>query len=122
MDRIASYERELSAALIGAIQNVAGGVIYGIADPERLGERVPTVSFTVDGVTPSGLASALSDAGFGVRSGHMYSPRLMNRLGVMPEGLVRVSLVHYNTVAEIARFGEALSATVESLRRTPVRV
>jgi cysteine desulfurase family protein (TIGR01976 family) len=122
MDRIASYERELSSALTAAIRKVAGAVIYGVADPQRLGERVPTISFTVDGVTASALASRLSDAGIGVRSGHMYSPRLMSRLGVMPEGLVRVSLVHYNTVAEVARFGDALSAAVESLRRTPARV
>ena len=28
----------------------------------------------------------------------------MQRLGLMPGGAVRVSLVHYNTPAEIARF------------------
>jgi selenocysteine lyase/cysteine desulfurase len=38
----------------------------------------------------------------------MYSPRLMARLGLLPGGAVRASLVHYNTSAEIARFGEAL--------------
>jgi selenocysteine lyase/cysteine desulfurase len=39
----------------------------------------------------------------------MYAPRLMARLGLaMDRGAVRVSLVHYNTVDEIDRFGEAL--------------
>jgi len=45
-----------------------------------------------------------------VRDGHMYSPRLMRRLGLSPEtGAVRASLVHYNTLAEIQRFGDTLA-------------
>jgi selenocysteine lyase/cysteine desulfurase len=39
----------------------------------------------------------------------MYSPRLMRRLGLSQEsGVVRASLVHYNTIEEIRRFGEVL--------------
>ena len=46
---------------------------------------------------------------FGIRDGHMYAPRLMARLGLaMDRGAARVSLVHYNTLDEIHRFGEAL--------------
>jgi selenocysteine lyase/cysteine desulfurase len=45
----------------------------------------------------------------GIRDGHMYSPRLMRRLGLAPEsGGVRVSLVHYNTVEEIHRFRDLI--------------
>jgi selenocysteine lyase/cysteine desulfurase len=36
----------------------------------------------------------------------------MARLGLLPGGAVRASLVHYNTVAEIARFGAALREIV----------
>jgi len=46
-----------------------------------------------------------------VRDGHMYSPRLMQRLGLSKEsGAVRASLVHYNTLDEVRRFGNALAA------------
>jgi selenocysteine lyase/cysteine desulfurase len=39
----------------------------------------------------------------------MYAPRLMQRLGVPVEsGVVRASLVHYNTFAEIHCFGNVL--------------
>jgi selenocysteine lyase/cysteine desulfurase len=39
----------------------------------------------------------------------MYSPRLMQRLGLSQEsGVVRVSLVHYNTIEEIHRFANVL--------------
>jgi selenocysteine lyase/cysteine desulfurase len=42
-----------------------------------------------------------------IRDGHMYAPRLMQRLGLRREsGAVRAS--HYNTVEEIRRFGDVL--------------
>ena len=46
----------------------------------------------------------------------MYSPRLIRRLGLLPAGAVRASLVHYNTAAEIARFGTALREVIEEGR------
>jgi selenocysteine lyase/cysteine desulfurase len=51
----------------------------------------------------------MARAGIGIRDGHMYTPRLMKRLGVrVDSGVVRASLVHYNTVEEIHSFGNAL--------------
>ena len=113
---IAQYERDLSAALLDAIERVPGSTVHGVRAGEDLGKRVPTVSFTIDGVESSALAAALAAHDVGVRSGHMYAPRLMRRLGVPAGGLVRASLVHYNTVAEIARFGSILEEAVETLR------
>ena len=49
-------------------------------------------------------------AGIGIRDGHMYAPRLMKRFDLAKEtGAVRVSLVHYNTVAEVHRLGNVLN-------------
>ena len=56
------------------------------------------------------MTEGLARANIGIRDGHMYAPRLMKRLNVPVEsGVARVSLVHYNTVQEIYRFGNALS-------------
>jgi selenocysteine lyase/cysteine desulfurase len=45
----------------------------------------------------------------------MYSPRLMKRLGLTKDaGAVRVSLVHYNTFAEIHRFANVLAGLKRS--------
>ena len=42
--------------------------------------------------------------------GKAYDSRLMRRLGLtMESGAVRASLVHYNTVEEVRRFGSALA-------------
>ncbi len=116
MEAVAAYERTLSAALLDAVRSVDGAAVHGLTDARRLDARVPTVSFTVDGLPASRIAVGLAGRDVGVRSGHMYSPRLMRRLGLMPEGTVRVSLVHYNTAGEIERFREALAATVAELR------
>jgi hypothetical protein len=77
---------------------------------------VPTLCFTVAGRDSSAVADRLAAKNIGARSGHMYSPRLMKRLGLMPAGVVRASLVHYNTLDEIARFGNALSEIARTKR------
>jgi cysteine desulfurase family protein (TIGR01976 family) len=112
MTAIAAYERTLSAALLDEAATVPGLTVHGVTDRARLDERVPTLCFSVAGRDPSAIAEGLAARDIGVRSGHMYSPRLMARLGLLPGGAVRASLVHYNTTAEIARFGEALREVV----------
>jgi selenocysteine lyase/cysteine desulfurase len=86
--------------------------VHGVTDRARLHERVPTLCFSVAGVASSAIADGMAAREFGIRSGHMYSPRLLSRLGLLPGGAVRASLVHYTTTDEIARFGEALRKTV----------
>lgn len=52
----------------------------------------------------------LARRNIGVRDGHMYAPRLMNRLGLAAEsGAARASLVNYNTRKEVREFGSALA-------------
>ena len=109
MNAIRAYEGMLSLELLRAFKQV-GAIVYGIRDPERLHERVPTFCFNLPGVHPALVTETLADAGIGVRDGHMYAPRLMRRLGVAPDsGVVRVSLVHYNTLEEIHRFEDVVS-------------
>jgi cysteine desulfurase family protein (TIGR01976 family) len=117
MEAIAAYEQTLSAALLDAVESTVGAVVYGVTDRRQLGDRVPTVCFTVAGVPSSAIADGLAVRGVGVRSGHMYTPRLMRRLGLLPEGVVRVSLVHYNKMSEVTRFREVLADLIDVLRR-----
>jgi selenocysteine lyase/cysteine desulfurase len=115
MYTIAEYERTLSSALLDAVAAIPGVTVHGVTDRGRLSERVPTLCFSVAGIESSAVADGLAAKEIGVRSGHMYSPRLIKRLGFMPAGVVRASLVHYNTVAEIARFAAALREVLAEL-------
>jgi cysteine desulfurase family protein (TIGR01976 family) len=108
MSAIRVYEQKLSRALLNVLHD-AGATIYGIHDPARVSERVPTVCFNLGETHPADVVERMAGAGFGIRDGHMYAPRLMGRLGLaMDRGAVRVSLVHYNSLDEIHRFGETL--------------
>jgi cysteine desulfurase family protein (TIGR01976 family) len=110
MKAVRAYEEELSRQLLKVFREV-GAIVYGIQNEERLNERVPTFCFNLKGIQPAAVTGALAKAGIGVRDGHMYAPRLMQRLGLDPEtGVVRISLVHYNTINEIHRFREAITS------------
>jgi len=108
MGAIRDYEQMLSREMLGVLAE-SNATIYGVGDPAKVAQRVPTICFNLEGKHPAAVVERIADAGIGIRDGHMYAPRLMARLGLaMDSGAVRASLVHYNTVEEIHRFGEAL--------------
>jgi cysteine desulfurase family protein (TIGR01976 family) len=75
------------------------------AEPSRVG----TVSFVHRSLPSHRIVETLDGAGIGARNGHMYAYRLCEALGLDPEdGVVRISLVHYNTPGEIERLIEVL--------------
>ncbi len=110
MDGIREYEAILSAEFLKLLAAIKGVVLYGVTSDAMVGQRTPTFCFNVNGRAPKLVAETLARQGFGIRSGHMYAPRLMRRLRLsLDTGAVRASLVHYNAVEEIQRFGSALS-------------
>ena len=109
---IEAHEQTLSRAMLTALDDV-GASIYGVSDRDRLDQRVPTFCFNLPGRDPADVVNHAAEANIGIRDGHMYAPRLMERLNLsMDKGAVRASLVHYNTLAEVERFAEALRTLV----------
>jgi hypothetical protein len=75
----------------------------------RLAERVPTFAFTLKGFILRQVAEKLRKRDFYVWDGILYAFSVTESLGLEESGgIVRVGLVHYNTVEEIVKFGEAL--------------
>ena len=70
--------------------------------------RVPTFCLTIGDLSPDVAAERLAERGFAVWSGDYYAVEMMNRLG-LPDGAVRVGIVHYNTADEVDRLLEALA-------------
>ncbi len=111
MDAIGAHERELCRRLIAGLRRVRGLRIWGITDPERAAERVPTVSFTLDGWAPRRLAEHLAAERVYVWAGNFYALAVMERLGLEEKGgMLRVGLAHYNTADEVDRFLELMQA------------
>ncbi len=104
-------EFELSRALLSMLKQVPGLRVYGPTDPQKLDQRVPTFSFNMAGKNPRLIAEYLAGKGFYVWDGNYYALAVTERLGLESSGgMVRVGAVHYNTLDEISRLGEALQA------------
>ena len=115
MGAIRDYEIFLAREMLMILKD-CGATIYGVADEARIAERVPTFCFNIGAVSPQKIVEEMAGMGIGIRDGHMYAPRLMKRLGLsMDSGAVRASLVHYNTIGEVRRFGEALRTIIARL-------
>jgi cysteine desulfurase family protein (TIGR01976 family) len=109
MTAIRAYEFEVSRALLSTLESFPRLRLYGLADARRLDERVPTFSFRLEGKTPLEVAKALAKENIYVWDGNYYALAVTERLGVEDSGgMVRVGAVHYNTLEEVARLGEAL--------------
>jgi cysteine desulfurase family protein (TIGR01976 family) len=109
MSAIRAYESDLTAPLLEGLASVPGLKVYGIAEPARAGERLPTVAIGLHGRAPEAVARHLADAGINAWHGTMYTPDLMRALGLDDSGgVVRIGLLHYNTAAEIERLVESL--------------
>ena len=68
--------------------------------------KVPVLSFTLDGLHPSDVGTLLDQQGIAIRTGHHCAMPLMERFGV--PGTARASLAFYNTPEEVDQFFEGL--------------
>ena len=98
------------AYLQRALKNIDGLHLWGDDDTDKL----PIYSFTIDGVHHEDLAILLDKMGVAVRSGQMCAEPLMTHCGVT--GMVRASLLQYNTVQEAEYFVKSLERAIGMLR------
>jgi len=71
-------------------------------------ERTPTISFVVKDVTSTDVARRLAERGLFASHGDFYAQTVIERLGLAPEGLVRVGCACYTSDEEIERLIEAV--------------
>lgn len=75
--------------------------------------RVPTISFKFNGMDSGAVARAMDDHGIAMRFGDFHSRRLVEHLGEDRNGgVLRVSMVHYNTLEQVDRLTDALAQIV----------
>ena len=106
---IEEHEGVLCWRIIEGLQSIGGIKILGITDPQRRSERAPTVSFTHDSMTAQEIGDALAERGIFVWVGNFYALELSEALELEPEGVLRVGVLHYNTIEEVERFLRELS-------------
>lgn len=82
------------------LRAIPGVTVYG---PPPGTPRTPTVSFTVRGCTTDDVATRLADLGVFVSNGDFYATTVVERLRLVPDGLVRVGCSCYTTHEEVER-------------------
>ncbi|KAG6010352.1 hypothetical protein E4U21_006916 [Claviceps maximensis] len=92
--------------------------VYGCqtSEPEK---RVSLISFSVNGIASDRVAREIHEnTNFRLMSGDCWSPRTVNDvLGLGEDGVLRTSLVHYNTLDEVKSFTSVLDQIVRRLKR-----
>ena len=103
------HEMDLLSRLVQGLLAIPGLRFFGISDPKQFHQRCSTVSVRLANHTPTEVATFLGERGIFTWDGNYYALNLTERLGVETiGGLLRIGLVHYNTLEEVDRLLAAL--------------
>jgi cysteine desulfurase family protein (TIGR01976 family) len=102
--KVEAHEAQLAARLLDWLAGRRGVRVLGRAKADG---RVPTISFVVDGKRPDEIPPLVDRHRVAIRWGDFYARRLVDALG-LAGGVVRASMVHYNTLDEVDRLIRAL--------------
>ena len=103
------HEMALLSRLVQGLLAIPGLRFFGISDPKQFHQRCSTVSLRLTNYTPTEIATFLGERGIFTWDGNYYALNLTERLGVEAiGGLLRIGLVHYNTLEEVDRLLAAL--------------
>ena len=97
LEAMVGHESALGERFLAGLPE--GVTLYG---RQTMDGRVPTFAVTLDGLTPTDVATRLGEHGIFVWDGDYYALEVMKRLG-LPDGAVRIGIVHYNTADEVDR-------------------
>jgi len=110
MTSILEYEQGLARRFLEGLGRLdpARFRLFGIADPARAAERVPTFAFDVAGLPATETKRRLWEMfGIQIADGNHYSAAVVRHLG-RPEGICRASFAHYDNAEAVDRLLEAL--------------
>ncbi len=97
----ALHEEKLASLLINFLKSKSNVKIYGHSSSDHK-KRVPTISFTMKDKKSSAIPIQIDKYHIGIRYGDFYARRLIEDLGLLDnDGIIRVSMVHYNTQEEV---------------------
>lgn len=108
---IQDYFDRVKTYLADALAGDSRITVYG--QPTSPQEKIPLFSISVEGVHHEDLALILDKMGIAVRSGQMCAEPAMDRFGV--SGMLRLSLLPYNTMAEAEYFMQSLDKAIGML-------
>jgi cysteine desulfurase family protein (TIGR01976 family) len=108
-DLFNEHETNLANQLLDALREFPNVRIFGQKHADR-SQRAATITFLPTNRKPGDIVKQLADQFIAVRNGHFYARRCIEGLGLedVEEGVIRVSMVHYNTQEEVNRLVDGL--------------
>jgi cysteine desulfurase family protein (TIGR01976 family) len=115
-DAFEVQEDLLAETLLAFLREAPGVRIIGKSHVTD-GDRVPTISFVVEGIQSQEIVGRVDAHRMGIRYGDFYARRLIEELGLTRYGgVVRVSIAHYNSIDEMKRLVAHLAQAITELR------
>lgn len=112
--QITEHENIIAERLLSYLRDRSDCRIIGFeqgADPRR----VPTISFVIEGQDPGQITRKIDPYNIAVRFGDFHARRLVEYLDLADKnGCVRVSMTHYNSLAEVDALVAALDAVLDA--------
>jgi len=107
-----SHEEQLMEKLLSFLKTKNNVTLIGKSTHLR-NERMPTVSFTVKNKSSLSIAQEAGKNGIGIRNGDFYAWRCLKGLGIdTNDGVIRISMVHYNSVEEVEKLINFLDISI----------
>ena len=112
--RFAAHEQRIGGRLLDYLDSRSDVRIVGRRDPARE-HRVPTIAFTVQGKQVSEISEQCAKDRVGISHGDFYAARAIDAMGLREHGgVIRASMVHYNTVEDVDRLIGSLDRALAS--------
>ena len=107
-DLISKHEEEIANPLLAYINSRDDIRLIGKNKIENK-NRAPTIAFTINKKSSKEVSSELVKNGIATRNDNFYAWRCLKALGIDTEdGVVRTSMVHYNTHEDVDKLIKAL--------------
>jgi selenocysteine lyase/cysteine desulfurase len=107
------HEDTLARNLVEELKAIPGMRVYGHGDTKTT--YLPTIAFTIGGISPGVLAHNLREKGVFVTAGDFWATRLARRLGVdRTGGWLRIGISGYITESDVDRLVSALHVVIRA--------
>lgn len=107
-DLFATHEEQLANRLIDYLNSRSDLVVLGEASGDK-NKRVATIAFYHKTMNSSDFVIQIDPYRIGIRFGDFYAKKIVEALGLVEkDGVIRVSLVHYNTMDEVETLIQAM--------------
>jgi cysteine desulfurase family protein (TIGR01976 family) len=113
-DLFGSAEDAISVKLVDYLVSKPGIRVLGPQTGERI-RRMPTIAFRADDRSSQSIVASLAARNIAAAYGNFYSVRCLQGLGIedVEDGIIRLSLLHYNSAQEVDRLIDGLEEAFE---------